>query len=88
MNNYKILSVILLVLLISVIIYSIIIENINTKNMECADLYYKMREISRSDGHALGEKEAFENMERHVKLYVKNDCRPFADLDFWHQQIK
>jgi len=63
-------------------------SDIDLDELECLQLYKDIREISRTDGMALAERETIDMHKSVVFEYVEKDCPDFPDLEFIYNNYK
>ncbi|MCH7561913.1 MAG: hypothetical protein IIC67_11240 [Thaumarchaeota archaeon] len=64
------------------------ISETDYEELECLRLYKDIREISRTDGFALAERETINLHKSLVFEYVEKDCPDFPDLEFIYNNYK
>ena len=55
-----------------------------SKELECLRLYRDIRELSRTDGAALAERETIKQQREQLVQYIENDCPDFPDLELMY----
>ena len=55
-----------------------------SKEIECLRLYIDIRELSRTDGAVLAERETIKQQKEQLVQYVENDCPDFPDLELMY----
>lgn len=64
------------------------ISETDYEELECLRLYKDIREISRTDGFALAERETIDMHKSLVFEYVEKNCPDFPDLEFIYNNYK
>ena len=65
-----------------------ILTDTESREITCLRLYKDIRELSRTTGMALAERNALENQRTLVEQYVETKCPDFPDLELMHQSLK